>query len=46
MNPKFAEVTLNSIIFVINFFCTNHRRKFGMVDITNGLVSAYYTMIV
>ena len=35
MKPKFAEVTLNSFIFVLNIFCTNLARKFGMINITH-----------
>ena len=27
-------------------FCTNPTRKFGMFDITHGLVSVYYTIVV
>ena len=45
MNPKFAEVTLNSFIFVMNIFCTNPARKFGLINNTHGLISIYYTMI-
>ena len=30
----------------MNIFCTNPARKIGMIDITHGLVSVYYTMIV
>ena len=46
MNPKFAEVMLNRFFFVINIYCTNPTRKFGMIDMTHGLVSVNYTMIV
>lgn len=46
MNARFADVTLNSFIFVIDIFCTNCARKFGMIDIIQGLVSVYYIMIV
>ena len=46
MNPKFAEITLNIYIFVMNIFCTDPARNFGMIDITHGLVSVYYIMIV
>ena len=45
-NPEFPEVTLNSFIFVMNIFCKNPASKFGMIDITHGLVSDYYTVIV
>ena len=34
MNPEFTEVTLNGFIFVMDIFCTNPARKFGMIDIT------------
>ena len=46
MNPKFAEITLNIYIFVMNIFCTDPARNFGMIDITHGLVSVYYIMTV
>ena len=32
MNPKFTEVTPNSIIFVMNNFCRNPVRKFRIID--------------
>ena len=35
MNPKFTEATPNSSIFVMNIFCTNLARKFGMINITH-----------
>ena len=35
MNPKFTKVTLNSFIFVLNIFCTNLAKKFGMINITH-----------
>ena len=37
---------MNSFIFVMNIFCKNPASKFGMIDITHGLVSDYYTVIV
>ena len=46
MNPKFAEVTLNSFVFDINILCTNPAGKFWMIDVTHGLASVNYTMIV
>ena len=33
MNPKFTEVTMNSFILIMNFYCTDPARKFGMIDI-------------
>ena len=36
MNPKLAEVTLNSFIIVMNIFLTNPASKFGMIDSTHG----------
>ena len=36
MNPKLAEVTLNSFTIVMNIFLTNPARKFGMIDSTHG----------
>ena len=35
INPEFTEVTLNSFLFVMDTFCTNPARKFGMIDITH-----------
>ena len=35
MNSKFTGVTLNSFIFVRYSFCTNHARKFRIINITH-----------
>ena len=45
MNPKIAEVTQNSFIFVMTTFCTNPAKIFRMIDITHELVSAYDTIV-
>ena len=45
MNPKFTEVTLNSFIFIMDIFCTNLARKFGMIILHMKLVPVYYSKI-
>ena len=44
MNPKFTEVTLNTVNFVRDIFYTNLARKFGIIEITRGVVPIYYTL--
>ena len=35
MNPKFTEVTLNSLIFVMDIFSKNLERRFRMINVTH-----------